>query len=363
MVRPYQLSWAGLTLLLSGSLASAAEITKIPDPMELQVGLGYAGSNERGGLQEAGLRIADRRISRHDLTLSAEASFFTGVSFGLALGITPSLRFAYPTARPMIIEPLDGSGSYLTGEPGTGSTLLQAGGLTGLWLSTAVAPFSESYARNQRASWRLELGVRTSSPHHNLWTAPGGRRGAAPGGSALRLAGAFSTERGAAAPWIQGVWNKENRVKVDIVDESGITWAEDLQLAPASTFDLLSGVEIQLATVPSSDTHLALEPWLGTQYRSWEDIASGVYLPNVLDGARTIPVTSGDSLALRAGLALKIATEDAFWARLGMDIRYGTPFRPEHIYPVRTTADTWRLGWSIQLDGLAQLASPGAPGR
>lgn len=348
-------SWAGLTILLLGSPALAAEITGIPEPMQLQVGLSYTGLSERGGLSEAGLRIADRRISRHDLLLDTEASFFPGVSFGLALGLTPSLRFAFPTARPMIIEPQDGSGSYLTAEPGTGSTLLQAGGLTGLWLSAAVVPFSESYARNHRASWRLELGARTPSPRRNLWTAPNGTRGAAPGGSALRLAGAFSTERGAAAPWIGAVWLKENRVKVDIIDEAGTLWAEDLQLAPASTFDLSGGVELELATAPASDTRFVLTPWLGSQYRTWEDIASGVYLPNVLDGARTIPVTAGDSLALRAGLALGVDTAETFRARLGLDFRYGTPFRPEHVYPVRTTADTWQLGWSVRLDGLAPL--------
>jgi hypothetical protein len=95
--------------------------------------------------------------------------------------------------------------------------------------------------------------------------------------------------------------------------------------------------------------------WLGAGYRTWEDIASGVYLPNVLDGARSIPVTVGDTLSARAGTGFDVEIQQIVRIRGGLVFTYRMPYRLEHVYDVRTSADTLQIGWSLELSGVAQV--------
>ena len=38
--------------------------------------------------------------------------------------------------------------------------------------------------------------------------------------------------------------------------------------------------------------------------------------------------------------------------RTGLEFTYRTPFGPEHVYDVVTSADTWQLGWFVKLQGV-----------
>ena len=164
-----------------------------------------------------------------------------------------------------------------------------------------MSPFSEQFLRLHRSTWRIDAAIRTPSPGRNLWTAAGGTRGAAPGGSAIRLAGAFSTDREPAEPYVRAQWIREGGAAVTVVDEAGLTWATDLPIRPASTVDFVAGVELEAIDLPATGARFAFDLWFGAEYRTWEDVASGVYLPNVVDSARSIPVTTGDTLAGRTG--------------------------------------------------------------
>lgn len=335
--------------------AFAAEVTDLAPEMGVVASLGYTGSAVSGRLVEAGQTVGGRRIGRHDLDLAAEFSPVRGLAVTLDLVYTPSLVFRYPLAREMIIEPLSGSGSYLTGELSAETPTVRASGLDGLWVGVAASPISEAYGNDQRATWRLDAGLRTPSRGRNLWTAPNGRRGAATGSSAFRLAGAFSTERGVSSPWLRAEWVHESQVKVDVIDEAGVQWATDLPLRPASTFTTDIGVELLAFRDPDTGTETAIDLWLGAGYRSWEDIATGVYLPNVLDGARSIPVTTGDTVTARAGAAVNVHAGERVRVRGGLTLGYRVPYRLEHVYDVRTSGDTFELGWSLVFSGVGSL--------
>ncbi|MBX2800319.1 MAG: hypothetical protein KTR31_21750 [Myxococcales bacterium] len=332
----------------------AATPVDVPAPFELVTSLRYAGSSEGGGLVEGGERVAERRVRRDDLDLVAEFSPFEGVAATLGLALSPTLRYGYSNARSMVLEPVTGGGSYLDGDP-SDPVEIRAGGIRGLWLGGAVAPFSETYDKGQRSSWRLDAAVRTPSAGRNLWTTRNGRRGPSPGGAAVRLASTFSTTRGNATPWLRATYQREGGFSATIRDEDDTQWARNVALRPASTADVVMGVRVGAGRVTEADTGVELDLWLGGQYRSWEDIASGVYLPNVLDGARSIPVTTDDQIAATAGFAVDVDVRSAARTRLGLEARYGTPYRLEHVYDVSTTADTWRLGWFVQVDGRLSL--------
>jgi hypothetical protein len=330
-----------------------AEVTELPPALGLRAGVRYSGSSVSGGLEEAGERVADRRVSRHDLDLVGVFSPTRGLALTLDLALTPSLRYRYAASQEMRIDPQSGAGSYLSGDPVAGTPTVRASGLAGVWLGVAGAPLSE--VAMQRVGWRLDAAVRTPSPKRNLWSAPNGTRGPAPGGAAFRLAGAFSADQGAFAPWMRAEWTHEFGARVDVIDEDGVTWARDLQVRPARTFAASVGTEVVAVDGGASGVRVALDPRITAGYRSWEDVASGVYLPNVLAGGRAIPMTSGDTLFASAGPAVSVRVRERVRVRAGVDLSYTMPYRLEHQYDVRTTGDTLGVGGSFEVLGEGRL--------
>lgn len=331
--------------------AWGAEVTHVPPALGFGGGLRYAGSRVAGGLEEDGERVADRRVSRHDLDLVGEFSPAPGLAVTLDLALTPSLRYSYDGSRRMRIDPQSGAGSYLSGEPVAETLTVRASGLAGIWLGVAGAPLSPD--AGQPVGWRLDAAVRTPSPKRNLWSAPRGTRGPAPGGAALRLGAAFSADRGVFAPWLKGEWTHELGAKVDVVDEDGVAWVQDLPIRPARTF--LARVGTELVAYDREDVRLTFDPQVAAGYRSWEDVATGVYLPNVLAGGRTIPVTAGDTLFGRAGLAVGVRAKERVRVRGGLDLTYALPHRLEHLYDVRTSADTLGVEGQLEVQVLGQV--------
>src|SRR5687767_6373349 len=115
-------------LLLFATLARAAEVTDLPPEWGVEARLSYGASSLSGSLLEGEQQVAKRRISRHDLLLGAEFAPLPWVALSLDLAFTPSLRYRYPEAREMTIEPLTGSGSYLSGAPSPEAPTLRASG-------------------------------------------------------------------------------------------------------------------------------------------------------------------------------------------------------------------------------------------
>ncbi|MEQ1503035.1 MAG: hypothetical protein ABMB14_12435 [Myxococcota bacterium] len=346
-----------LVCAVATGTASAAQVTDMPPELGLYAGLRYGGSSVSGHLEEAGEEVGGRKVSRHDLDLFAEFAPVRGIAFNLDLAYTPSLSYRYPGARSMVVEPLTGSGSYLAGEVGTDTPTVKASGLDGLWLGVAAAPVSEGYGTSQRANWRIDAGFRTPSPNRNLWTTRNGNRGPAEGGSAIRLAGAFSTTRGVVSPWMRGGWTRESPVKVDVVDEAGVTWAKDLPLRPASTFAADVGVDVVAVEDASTGLRFAVGLSFGAGYKTWEDVASGVYLPNVLDGGRRIPMTSGDRVFGQAAIDADLHLNEVIRFDTGLAVDYGLPYRLEHVYEVRTSPDTIELGWTFAVTAVGLFAA------
>lgn len=336
--------------LLSAAPAGAADVTEMAPELGIRSYLRYGGSTLNGHLVEEGEVVAGRHVLRNDVDLGVEFSPVAGLAATVQLALTPGMTWSYTDPRTMVAEPADGSGSYLTGDPAK-DVSIKTSGLVGAWFGAALAPFSESYARNQHATWRLDLGVRTPSTGRNLWVARNGARGPSPGGTALKVGAAFSTDRGVGNPFLSAVWVHENRVTVDVTDESGTTWAKNLELSPADTLDLRSGIAITGYENAAQHSSFDAELWLGAQYRDWEDVASGLYLPYVLDSARSIPVTSGDSVAGVAGLGFEYGINEFVSIRTGTEFTYRTPYRLEHVYDVTTSADTWQLGWFLTVQG------------
>lgn len=372
---------------VAGALAVAgaargAEVTDMPPPMGGSAMLAYGGSYLSGGLQEQGIRVADRRFTRHDLDVRLELSPVRGAALTLGLSTTPAMRFAFPGASPMIFDPIGGSGTYLSaadlaaadddpiGAPvgddttATGTTDdatstgdapgFSASGLNGIWIGAAVAPFSQSYSRYQAASWRLDLAFRTPNKANSLWVSDGTKRGTAPGGTALRLRGAWSTDLGVGEPYLVAQWHKENRFTGPTTAPDG-TPGPELELRPASTIGVTGGIELAGYDDAEGGNKVAFDLFGGCQYTTWQDVATGVYLPDTLASGRAIPVTTSEHVSAHIGAGVNVHAAEYVRARVGMTGRYATPHRQEHLYDVLSTWDSFEIGWYVNLGGVGGL--------
>jgi hypothetical protein len=339
-------------LIWCASLAGAAEVSWMPEALEGSAQLRYGGRLERGGLTEGAVRVADRRVLEHRLDVNLQFAPIRGLAVTLGFAHVPSWSFSYPNARPMLVEPVDGGGSYLYGEPidADPAVGVSGRGLEGIWLGAAVAPFSETYDKGHRTTWRLDLGVRPGAKGNTRWSATDGTRGAAPGGTAIRMIGAFSRRAGPADGYLRVAWQREGKAAVDVVDELGTAWVSGLAVQPASTVELLGGTEVVAITDDGART--AVDVHVGFGYRTWEDLPSGILLPNVIDAARTIPVTHSESVNGLAGLAVHVRFTHNVRVSLGGRFEYVLPHTQEHVYDVQTTADTFGASWTAGVTGV-----------
>lgn len=331
-----------LNLLLP--FAHAADLTVMPDAMEAQVSFGYTGFTEDTGLSEAGIRIADRSHREHTMTFAAAFAPTKGVALHVAGDLAASWNTTFTNHRQMLLEPVDGGGSYLDGEVLDTPVVLEGSGLNGIWFGVSLSPFSEAYAKHHRVTWKLDLAARTGSKKSNRWTVDG-NRGGGPGGSAFRVAGAFSRRTGASEPYVAASYQNEGSVEVQVIDEQGLGGLLDLD--PANIADLRGGVEVHT----SASDSFTIDLWGGARYTTPEQIPSGLLLPSVLPSAKTIAITHSDTLAAQFGLNLHVTFASFLRGSLGGFGRFTVPHTAEHVFPVSTTTDALTLGWTAKLVG------------
>lgn len=333
-----------LTALFAPLAASAAEVTEMPPGLRADLGIGYGGTFGFGGLEEADVIYAKTSLQRHDLGVRGEFAPVTGLALGFQVAMTPSYKLEFSEATTMTFDPVAG-GTYVGGEPIEDPVLVEAGGMEGIWLHAAFAPFSEAYTKlDQIVTWRLEVGFRPPS-NQNFWVADDdGKRGIAPGGAGWRLSAAFSTDRGVASPYLRASSTLESRVTVDIPTLG------EAEVDPASSLDLLGGVELVSSENDEKGTRFSFDLHAGFGYRSWADVPSGIFLPSVLDSSKTILVTQSEYLTGRAGLGAIVEMNQYVGFELGVEGQYQTPHRLEHPYAVRTSADTFAVAIMVGVD-------------
>jgi hypothetical protein len=344
-----------LLLAVLHGTAVAADVTDLPPVQGLSVRLSYDGAFTTGTLEEDGETISGRQVTRHDLLWRAEVSPAKGLAINVGLEHSPGILYRYPDARPMIFEPSTGAGTYLFSRPGP-DTEVRIAGVSGVWLGAAVTPYSETFDKQHQATWRLDVALRPASPRRNIWVARNGKRGPAPGGTAVRISAAFSKDLGTGNPYLAFAFQNEGKVQVDLEDEAGTVHAKGVQLEPASTVEMTGGAEIIAWQDADNDRRVAADLWLTAGYRTWQDVGSGVLLPNVLDGSLGIPVTSGEAIYARAGVGADVHMMAALRTRTGVWVGWESPTRVEHVYAVTTAPETLTIGWSLTLEGRTPFA-------
>lgn len=336
---------------LAASSAPAAEVTDIPPRLRGDVHVRYDGAFQQAGLEEDGDVYGIRNVARNNLGLRLEFAAYTGVVVTLGLPINIQQRISFPAARDMLFEPTLGVGSYQGGQPIEAEDVV-SGGLQGVWLGVALAPFREDYERSLPITTRFDIGFRTPAAGATMY---GANRGGAPGGAALRLAGAFSSRQGKANPYATFDWTQEFGATVEVVANDGTVWADELPIRPDTHVDVTAGAELILGEKVESGFRAALDLYAGFGYRSWEDRPSGFYLPIVLDASKGTVATRSDHLIVRGGLGVDVHINKWVGFRTGAEGLYYTPYTIESLYDVKTDPQTFGVRWNVALVGRIRL--------
>jgi hypothetical protein len=326
-------------------------VTDAPPKFRGDVHVAYGGDFEQVGLEEGTQTYGIRNTTRHDLGLRFEVAVWEGVLVHIGLPITIQQRIAFPAAREMLFEPVTGEGSYENGQPIDASPIV-SGGLQGAWFGVGAIPFSKRYARTLPVEMRFDISVRTGGRFQTLY---GASRGGSPGGAALRIAGALSKQVGIADSYVSFSYQHEFAANVDVVDNDGTIWSEELRIRPAGRLDAVIGTEIVAMEKADKSSRFAVDVHAAIGYRSWEDRASGFWLPSVLEPSRTVTVTMSDYVQLGVGAGIDYHLNRWLGLRMGAEGRYFTPRTVESTYSVRTDGPSFGVNWWAALVGRVRL--------
>lgn len=352
-----------LILSLFVGSAAAAEVTDLPPKFRGDVHVAYNGDFQQVGIAEtspqgADLTYAVRNTTRHNLGFRLEGAVFTGVAVTLGLPIDIQQRIAWPTrdgvdgGREMLYEPTTGEGSFGNGQPFSPEPII-SGGLQGVWLGVAAAPLSSSYSFGFPIDSRIDVGVRTPGGKSTMY---GPNRGGSPGGAALRLAAAFSAEKGRANPYFSFEYIKEFKSTApQIVENDGTVIGTDVVVKGPDRLDARTGAEIVLSQKKGTDARVALDLYAGVGYRGWQSHPSGFWLPDVLPTTLGTTVVQDGYLVARGGGAIDAHLNKYIGLRLGAEGRFITPFRVESPYDAHTDLGGFEVGWNLSVVGRVRL--------
>ncbi len=320
--------------------ARCAESTEIPPwlrgNIEIRYDLDYVG----GSLTEDNTIVGEYYRESHLITYSFIFAPAPGVALFMDLPQYVNQSLGYPNANQMVYDPSIESGTMLGTDPLGEQPLYSGSGLGGLWMGIRGTPFSEAFPRRGNlVTWLAELAYRYPD-HNNFFTVTDDRRGAGPGGSAIKLHMAFSTTHRPAQPYISATFTRQSSFEADLYDENGEVLVAGESLDAPNIVTIRTGVELTAFENTASDAFFNFDLRLGYGYQSWQTIPSGLLLPSVLSSSKSIAVTESEYSHVMAGLGLYYRAFEYFQINLVGDIYYHTPHILEHTYDVSTGSDS-----------------------
>lgn len=336
-------------LLASTSGAQAAEVTDLPSPLRGTAALSYDAAGDALRLVQEDQQVGARQHRWHTLSLDLEFSPVRAVVVGIELPVVLDERLEWSSAQQMAYDPTLGGGSMLGTEPLAPLPLEQGGGLAGPLFLVRLAPFHEQLyvPGRDRTSWVLELGYRLQDKSSFYREKADGSRGGGEGGDALHLRTAWSTARRTARPYLEATFDRAFAVPTPLRDTDGTVLVTEARVRPPSHFALRAGAE--LPALERDRVELAVDLRARAGYRSWQDMPSGLYLPDVLDASRSVLVTQGDAVWLTGGLGLRLRVTDLVDVRLGGDFGTETPTTIEHPYDIHSDLGLTRWAADLQV--------------
>ena len=327
-------------------VAQAAALTELAPALRGDVSVRYDLDAAHADLIEADEDVGRRVMQSHTITWAASFSPIDGGAVFLEIPHVAAERVQYPEAATMAFDPAADRGTMLGTNTIDDPSELRGAGVGGVWLGVRGTPLSEALwsSRGDRTTWMLEGAFRFADKT-NLWTyGPRGTRGAGPGAPAFRLLTTVSTTKGDAEPYVRARWVRTSRINTDIVNAQDNVVATGLELRPESTFDLAVGTELEVSRYGEDGARVDLD-FRGTLgYCTWQDIPSGIYLPDVLAASLGQVATQSERVTAAGQFGVNWRFHEYIQLNLAGEVGVHTPYRAEHFYPV--TAGTGVL-WGV----------------
>jgi len=317
-------------------VAHAAELTELAPALRGDVSVRYDLDAAHADLVEGDEDVGRRVMQSHTITWAGSFSPIDGGAIFLEMPHVAAERVRYPSAATMAFDPAAGQGTMLDTSTIDDPSELRGSGVGGVWLGLRGTPLSEALwsSRGDRTTWLIESAYRFADKT-NLWTyGPRGTRGAGPGAPAFRLLTTVSTTKGDAEPYLRARWVRSSRINTDIVNAQDNVVATGLELRPESTFDLTVGTELEVSQYGEDGARVALD-FRGTlSYRTWQDIPSGTYLPDILDASRGQVATQSERVTAAGQFGVNWRFHEYVQLNVAGEAGIHTPHRVEHFYPV-----------------------------
>jgi hypothetical protein len=329
----------------------AADVTDLPERGGLFASLGYGGNVYRGKMEEDGVGIGARVENHHGLNLSAAYGLASGLVFHAQLDYAPATRFVFPDVRPMRFDPATLQGTYRVGDMPSEPLSEDMSGLSGTHIGVRLQP--SQWSPNPRPSatkWLVGASFQIPSPNDNLWTHNNGQRGAGTGNLVTRLEASLSKRRGVSDAYTRVLAELGAPIALDIEGANGETLAKNIDVQPPRSVIVQTGLEFDIWGAPAQ-TLGTLDVSLSTTYLSWGDIASGVYLPEVLTSSQGVVVTRSESVRIGGQIGGHLYDASGWTVHAHGGWTWETPYRPEHVYPdIRMTTANANVHWALTVE-------------
>ncbi len=346
-----------LTLLPS---ALAVEVTHIPPFLRGDVQVGYEFDLENTTLLEDGDQVGRMVQEQHRMRYAAVFGAAPGAAVFVELPSYIRDRVGFRDGREMVFEPTTEQGNLTGGAVLDPQPAYEGSGFGGTWIGARGTPISESLYEGHgfRATWLLEFGYRFID-NTNFWVEgeDGRGRGGGPGGPATRWRTAFSAERGAARPYVQGMYQHEGWYQTDLYDSEGQVIGADAVITPRRTVDVLTGLEVTPYEDDVRGSSFSFDFRMGWEYHSPGEVPSGIYLPSVLSSTAGTVVTTSEYTSFKAGIGLYYRPFTYMKFDLYADAAYLTPYKIEHPYEVYAGYNTLNFSGGVQLEILIRAAA------
>ncbi len=332
-----------LLLVLVAPRAGAAEITDLPPWLKADAGVSYRFDRLAGSLVEGDVEVGSREVEAHRIVFRGVFTAAPGTAVFVEGEQIARERVTFPTANQMAYDPTRVHAGTMAGTNPLEAVAARSGsGFQGVWIGLRATPFSEAFARRPSlVTWMVEAAFRSANDSP-FWTVEGSQRGAGEGGSAWRVATAFSKHLGTGQPYVGVSWLHTGDFVADLQDAAGVVTAEAVTLTGPDELDVRVGLEFVTRDRPSG-ARFGVDLRTAFSYRSWETMPSGVLLPEALELTRSIPVTGSESGSVRGGIGLDWRPFRNLQVHLAGDVGWLLPHEIEYLYPVLTGPDTLDL--------------------
>ena len=323
-------------LLLLTSISFAGTYTDAPGALQGDIAIQNDFLTLKDALYQSEILVGNRIQSSNNTTLLLKMGLLDFMVFESTLPYGVD-KVSFSNSQQMKYDPISQQGSYLD-TPNIDDQTRKGTGFEGAELSLNFYPFhTKIYSnRGDKGNWQMGLVYRTADKSNFYAVNESGQRGSGVGASGLGIQTGFSNKKQGVEPYLQIKAIKSHTWTGPIRNEDGTVLASNVDFAPSSTVDIQGGTEFFIIDDQALATYVTLDVFGQYRYASFQSIASGTYLPSVLESTKDQLGTQTELVTFQGGIGSNIQLNSLYGFRIAGKMGYASPQRIEHLYEVNT---------------------------